>query len=324
MKRIFAAVLMALLAASVEAAEPTVVLSGLNNPAGVAVRPDTGEVFVAESGAGQVVMAKGKEAMPVVTGFPLDSYGKGPKFKIGPLGLAFVGKNQLVVGDGGSLDGEERVRVFELGSPVKAMSVYDSSAKLGPIEPGPKTGRGEGNFYAVAATDMGLYVTANGDDTKGWVLKAPIKGGKIGNLAPFIATKEAVKVDAPVGIAARDGKIYVGQMGEVASQPDSLLCIYNEKTGKLESKLELEDVFDVCALAFSKSGKLYALDFNWPGTEKGALYRVDVKASGAAVSKLADLDKPTALAFGPDGSLYVTVFGADSSSGQLLKFSGDF
>lgn len=323
MKRMFAAACVALIATSLQAAEPTVVLSGLNNPAGVAVRPGSGEVFVAESGAGRVVMAKGKEAMAVVSGFPLDSYGKGPKFKIGPLGLAFVGGNQLVVGDGGSLDGEERVRVFELASPVKPMSVYDSSAKLGPIEPGPQTGRGEGNFYALAATASGVYVTANGDDTKGWVLKAPVSGGKIGKLAPFIATKEAVKVDAPVGIAAMKGKIYVGQMGEVASQPDSLLCIYDEKSGKLESKVELEEVFDICALAFSKSGKLYALDFNWPGTEKGSLIRIDLKASGAAVTKIAELDKPTALAFGPDGSLYVTVFGTDSASGKLLKFAGD-
>ena len=44
-------------------------------------------------------------SQPVIVDFPLDVYGKGPQYRIGPLGLAFAGKNVLVVGGGGQPDG---------------------------------------------------------------------------------------------------------------------------------------------------------------------------------------------------------------------------
>lgn len=334
-----------LLAAAVStAAEPkvTVLATGLDTPTGVAVRPETGEVFVSEGAAGKVIMVAPTGGPPknVITGFPRDSYGKGPKFDIGPLGLAFIGKDTLVVGDGGSLDGEEYLRIYALSKDaatgaLKEQTVYDSKHKLGPILPSVKNGRGEGNFYGVAVTPKGIYVTANGDDTKGWVLSAPLKEGEPGELKTFIPTKERVKVDAPVAITiSPKGKLVVGQMGEVASAPDSLLTVYDEATGELELRVELDDVYDIAGLAYAKSGKLYGLDFNWPGTKPGALIQIDAtKDAGvegsAEIRKLLELDKPTAMAFGPDGSLYVTVIGtaekgAAEKGGKLLKITGDF
>ena len=55
--------------------------------------------------------------------------------------------------------------------------------------------------------DGAIYITCNGDDTKGWVAKSVIKDGKAGPLEPSIATKEATNVDAPVAITfSLDGK----------------------------------------------------------------------------------------------------------------------
>ncbi len=154
-----------------------VILSDLDNPAGIAIQPETGVVFVSNSGASQVVKIVNGKAEPVITDFPVDVYGKGPKYNIGPLGLLFLDKKTLVVGGGDSPDGQDLLRVYELpedGKPVKADAMKASFplAEAGEV-------KGEGNFYALAATADGIYVTCNGDDTKGWVSKAGLKGTKL-------------------------------------------------------------------------------------------------------------------------------------------------
>ncbi len=66
-------------------------LAGLDNPAGVAVQPKTGDVFVSDSAAGRCCADAGRRARPPPRsslGFPQDIYGKGPKYAIGPLGPA--------------------------------------------------------------------------------------------------------------------------------------------------------------------------------------------------------------------------------------------
>ena len=191
------------------------VVEGLNNPCGVAIHPKTGVVFVADSGAGRICKIENGKAVPVITDFPMDVYGKGPKYDIGPLGLAFLDENHLVVGGGGLKDGEELWRLYKLpeaGKTIKASEmVY--SGKL------PPEGdiKGEGNFYALAIAGDKIYVSANGDDTKGWLGVATVKDGKITDYKRGIATKEAVEVDAPVGLTVdpKNGYIVVGQMGEI-------------------------------------------------------------------------------------------------------------
>ncbi len=79
------------------------VVGGLTNPCGVAVQPETGVVFISDSGAGRVVRVVDGKLEPVITGIPKDVYGKGPMYDIGPLGLVFLDKTTLAVGDGGMI-----------------------------------------------------------------------------------------------------------------------------------------------------------------------------------------------------------------------------
>ena len=327
--------IVALSAALGLAAEPKtqVVLSGLDNPCGVAIQPRTGSVFVSDSAAGQIVMVKDGKGVPVVTGFPQDIYGKGPMYNIGPLGLKFMGPRNLVVGGGGHPDGQELVYIFAMNRMNKAQKADDAAHKLGPIGPGEDSPKGEGNFYGVAVTPTAIYTTSNGDDTKGWVLKAEVKDNEPGKLTPFLKTKEATGVDAPVGITiSRDGKLVISQMGEMNVPQDSLLTVYDPKSGNLELKAET-GLFDIADLAYSpKTGKLYAVDFAWMDTAEGGLFELQVSMSGGQATvkanKIVSLDKPTAMAFAEDGSLYVTVFGtaaegSEAKPGQLIKITGD-
>ncbi|MBI1314974.1 hypothetical protein GC176_27085 [bacterium] len=330
------AAITAALSLSAQAAEPAheVVAKGLDNPTGLAVQPGTGHVFIASHAGVHRLDPKSGKLTAEITGYPdpTDIYGKGPKYPIGPLGLAFIDANHLVVGDGSRPDGEELVRVYKVGAEAAAEPQSEGKAlyTLGPITASDQTAKGEGNFYGVAADGERLFVTCNGDDTKGWVASAKIKDGKPGKLKLSIATKEATEVDAPGPVCfTKMGKgVIVGQIGEVNVEGDSLITIYSP-AGKLTRKLTTT-LNDVAGLAWSGSGKLYATDFSWVDASKGALYQVmlgKMDATDAKSKKILSLDKPTGIAFDEDGTAYIAVFGtapegSDAPSGQIIKVSG--
>ena len=296
-----------------------VILADLDNPTGIAIQPESGTVFVSNSGASQIVKVVNGKAEPVVTDFPVDVYGKGPKYNIGPLGLLFLDKKSLVVGGGGFVDGQDLLRMYELnedGKPVKADAMKASFplAESGDM-------KGEGNFYALAATPDGVFVTCNGDDTKGWVSKATLKGTEVGPFERYLATKEATQVDAPVGITiSPEGYLVVGQMGEITVPNDGMLTFYDATSKEMLLNLKTE-LHDITAVAYSPRKQLYVLDFAWADTTQGGLFQIlkDEKAeSGIRTKKIMSLDKPTAMAFDQDGALYITTIG-EEKKGQLIQ-----
>ena len=317
-------------------------VSNLENPSGIAVQEGSGHVFVASRyGVYRYDPDAHAVKLPEIANStkPTGTYGKGTyetstKFDIGPLGLAFLDKDHLIVGDGSKPDPEELVRVYKIGAePAKSAITEDKAVHtLGPIKAGDLSAKGEGNFYGVAVGAGAIFVTSNGDDTKGWVLKSEIKDGKPGTLTPFIATKEATEVDAPVAITfSLDGKeLVVGQMGEMNVSGDSLLTTYDPKTGKLIKKYET-GLSDIAGLAYSsKTKKLYATDFAWLDSTKekaeektGGLYELTIKDDKVESKKILALDKPAAIAFSKDGSkLYLTTFGTKAKDDESDKSPG--
>ena len=322
------------LSAIAQDVEVETVLSGLDNPSGIAVQPGTGDVFVSDSAGLRVVKfspSNPGQSVDVITGFPESTYGTGPVHKIGPLGLLFLGPNSLVVGGGGLADSAELLRFYDLPAGGEVLSADNMSHVLGPLTKSEQTTTGEGNFYDLAATSDAIFITSNGDDTKGWVLRVVLEDGKpAGDLETYIATKVATEVDAPVGIEVKpgtDGPLLVGQMGEITKPGDSLLTFYDPSNGEMLMNLET-GLFDITALAYSPSDKLYTLDYAWMDTTEGGLFRLDEADGGVVAIKVVSLDKPTAMVFGADGALYITVFGtaeegSDEKPGKVLKITGD-
>lgn len=313
-------------------------VTNLENPCGVAVHPKTGHVFVSSTLAiyrylpDETDRSKKINIEIVTDPANVDEYGKGPVYKIGPLGLGFLEDGRLVVGGGGHKDGSEVVRMYKIGDAAPEKPLEESSAEqtIGPIAPSEQSTTGEGNFYAVAVGPDAVYFSSNGDDTKGWVLKSELKDGKLGELTLWLATKPLVNVDAPVPITFSPDKseLVVGQGGEVNVPDDSLLTKYDPASGELKFN-QPAGLSDVTGLAYSpKSGKLYATDFAWPEPQNGGLFRLDVEGDKVTATKILSLDKPTALAFDKEGRLWVTVFGtaeegSDKSPGKLLLIEGD-
>lgn len=307
------------------------VVQHLDNPSGVTVHPGTGHVFItSRQGVFRYVPATNKIYLEV-DGFPTDEYGKGPKYNIGPLGCTLWGTDKLIVPDGSQKDGEELVRIYKIADelPAKPRKATETEFALGPIKGNPEANyKGEGNYYAAVVWNDTIYVTSNGDDTKGWIVTSKIVDGKPGELTGTIATKEATQVDAPVAITTTpDGtSLVVGQMGEVAAPTgDSLLTFY-DKEGKLTKNYKT-GLNDITGLAYSpKTGKLYATDFAWAEEVKanGGLFEITIEGDEVKTKKIIGLDRPTALGFDKEGALYITVFGTgvdtkDKPTGGLFR-----
>jgi hypothetical protein len=198
-----------------------------------------------------------------------------------------------------------------------------------PIPAGEDSLRGEGNFYGIAVLGASAFVTCNGDDTKGWIARLELDLNKPAplKLTPFIKSRELTNKDAPLGATiTAEGKLLVCQFGNNTTHPDSLLTFYDPLSGNLEKKLTTS-LRDLTGVAYSpKTGKLYGVDFSWAEPAKGGLFHLEIVEEQVRAHRLASLDRPTALAFSPEGTLYVTVLGPNRDNskrtGQLLVFEG--
>jgi len=324
---------LSLVSIAAQAADPktTVMASGIDNPSGLAVQQSTGHVFVAaHPGVYRLVPGEKPALHTEVSMFATDVYGKGPKYNIGPLGVGMLGDDHVIIADGSNPDEKEVVLVMKVGkeSPKTPHAPKDAEFVLGPIKAGKDSAKGEGNYYGVAVGHHAIFITCNGDDTKGWVAKSDVKDGKPGELTPYIATKVATNVDAPVGITfSKDGKeLVISQMGEMNVPNDSLLTTYNPADGKLIKSLKT-GLHDIAGLAFSpKTGKLYVVDFAWVKPEDGGLFELTVDGDKVKATKVLKLDKPTALTFGKDGHLYIAEFGTstdDKPAGKIIRVDAD-
>jgi DNA-binding beta-propeller fold protein YncE len=307
-----------------EKSRPERVLYNLLSPSGLAIQPGTDYVFISTRFGIYRYDPNYKrpdehKAGIEIDGYPkqVDSFGPGPKYDIGPLGMAFLDGNHLVVGDGSRKKGEELVRVYKLPATPPAADnwIKEDAAEfsLGPLKSGEESSTGEGDFFGVAVGHDAIWVTCHGDESKGWVAKSEVKDGKPGPLKVTIATKTATQVDGPGPITfTPDGKeLVVGLTGDLNSEErDSVLAFFDPADGSLKRKMNA-GLYDITGLAYSpKTKKLYATDFAWKKPRDGGLFELTVDGDKMKATRIVALEKPSALAFNPAGHLYVTVFDA--------------
>jgi hypothetical protein len=302
------------------------VVDGLLNPWGVAVQPGTGHVFVSDSGASRVIRIVDGKTEEVITGFPKDVYGTAPKFEIGPLGLAFVDQNTLIVGGGGNQAGSEVLRMYkvpEAGADAINAEQMEGEAQMLPPKPDEDI-VGEGNFLGVVVIGDAVFATCQGDNAKGWVAKADLVDGKLANLARTIAATEKSGTRGVVAITkSPEGYIVIGQQGAASIAGDSLITFHDISDEPLADWKYTTGLNDISALAYGpRRGRLFATDASWDNPAAGGLFKIirgDLPGK-CKTEKIAALDKPTAMAFGEDGNLYITTIG--TGAGGVAKQPG--
>ena len=302
-------------AISVEATKPAItteswetrqVATGLHTPAGLCSQPGTDHLLVSTlKGIYRIEPEESFKQTPEVVGFSIDSYGSGPVFSFGALGLTCIDETTLVVGGGGEPDGKDYVSSYSIGTSRRdqPLSSADTASMSDPIPRGSLSHRGEGNFQSVCLGDGEIFVGSHGDDSKGWISRVSVDGFKI---EPLIRLKPTTHRDGPSGIILRGNKMIVSLTGELNERADSVLAIFDLATKELEQTIET-GLYDITAILADPENEnvIYALDFGWAEPDAGGLFSIDLSDRVPTVVRHAKLRHPTALCRTADGRLFV-------------------
>ena len=325
------------------AVSTTVVMSGLDNPRGLAFGPE-GALYVAEAGRGgpgPCVFLRGApqcygptgavsrlwrgEQERVATGLP--SYGTAAS-TTGPHDISLQGRGGAYVTIGLGLEGLPRsalavgdrfgwlVHVPASGRwrPVADIAAYEFAANPGggPLDSNPygllaEPGR---RVVADAGANALLRVAANGTVSTLAVFAARPNPTPIG--PPFV---DSVPTAVAVG---PDGAYYVSELTGVPFAA-GFANIYRVVPGHAPT-VEWSGFTTVIDIAFGPDGSLYVLEhstgpvfFALPGR------LLKVAPDGTRTTVIDGLTRPGSVAVGPDGALYVSNQSISIGTGEVLR-----
>lgn len=326
-------------------------LENLANPAGLTFGAGPSDevgamLYFSESSAGRVVRTLVNDspaAYAVIEGFPTRPCPALGGAKVGPLGLAFLTRTKLAVGEGGAGPGEDLVRVYQLTGARAAQPYGKYDHAVGPIRGTRRPP--QGGFVALAQlTDSALFAASlecgpvPDDQTAApppWLLKATVDANKAADLQRFADPRKAEAsgpfVGATLGSDPDLPYVIAVSPGDAGEAVDSVLAWLSPHSGRVALALPcgLRNAVAVAA-APSPSGQLYVADASWSDRAAGGVYRIDAAMVGGRQScrsvKIADVPCPVSLAFSPEGDLFVASWGAEEADarGKILKIIGEF
>jgi LPXTG-motif cell wall-anchored protein len=128
----------------------------------------------------------------------------------------------------------------------------------------------------------------------------------------------------PTAVAFHDGNFYIGNLSSFPVQPGASNIYRITPSGQID--IFARGITAVTGVAFDSQGRLYVLEADttpgMPGpTAAGSGQVVRMTASGTFEPVATGLTFPTAMAFGPDGKLYVSNFGfgLPPGMGQVVR-----
>lgn len=327
-----ASVAMLALLATLASAAPsvTVVMSGLDNPRGLAFGPE-GALYVAEAGrsgpggsgfTGAVTRLWRGTQERVAVGLPSRLFP--PANIVGPNDISFQGRGGATITIG--LGGDPATRPAlgpagpQLGRLVKMnasgnwryevdVSAYEAAAN-------PDGFLIDSNPYGILALPGERLVTDAGANA----LLRVGANGEISTLGVFPARPGRSTDAVPTCVAVGpDGAYYVGELSGMPFTPGAAR-VYRVVPGQAP-EVFLAGFTQIIDLAFGPDGSLYVLQHGTGPFFSGPGALIRVAADGTRTTVLsAGLSRPTALAIGDDGAIYISNRGTSIGTGEVLRF----
>ena len=287
--------------------------NNLQDPSGVAIRPgSTGkrhEVFVLDRGSGNVVRFYSDEPAKtanVITGFQGNQSDSGGDHPAGGSALAFLSRSRLLVMGDSSEGTRHALRIFELPSNGESIAASEPQQEIlgrGHVD------EGERSLFGIAQDSKRVYLCS--EESPVAVAEASRQGNGLGNITAWTTADSAEK---PLGATCvtgnpRSDKRYVVVGISAKHVQESSIEFYHPGTAQRLLSLEIP-LLEVAGLAYGPdSGLLYAIDVARSDQTRGGIYRLDARfdrgRQGCAAHLIAPLVRPRAMAFAPDGTLYV-------------------
>jgi hypothetical protein len=275
----------------------------------------------------------------VVHGFAAAETSRPDALRVGLLGLTFLDSRWLMIGAGGQGFGVDTLFLVQVPDVGGQSTSIDSAVRIGPLAAEGKSAA-VGEFAQLMSTSTVVFVSGIDAARQSWLIAAPIRETnepasvpEFGRLTRLVPVSQAAAAPPAIAISPR-GELLVGEPGNIGETPDSRLRFYRQGDGKLLLDLAT-GLYDIAAIAYgapqspTNKRQLYALDMALSSPEAAGLYRLESQLQGGTLSvrpvQILQLDRPTAMALAPDGSLYITLAGTTAPSengrpGKLLRF----
>ncbi|WP_221392544.1 hypothetical protein [Dyadobacter sp. NIV53] len=280
--------------------KPEILLDDLNNPA-TPVFIDNRIVF-AESGKGTISEFKDKEAVPLITGFGMDSYGGYP---ISVLGLAAIP--------------DKKTWIVAASQDSGHIFIYDE-AKF-------PTTADKGREIEIQRTEsinpFGILLPKK---TPVIVATGGTKSVYQGNLDVINPNPMKPVFDVTTGVEGlaedlKTGEIYGAVVG--TGQNDGYLISWNPVAKSITPRTVARGFSNLVGVAMMPNRLLLLLEFgNFGKPESGRLSVIDLdKDPAKSYPLISGLDFPSGLSLGPDNALLISTFGKKPATpdGMLLK-----